>query len=63
MKHKALSSNSSPTKNKFKIFLNTQHKKGLGGVAQAVEHLPSKHEALSLSPSTEKKKFTQGETE
>jgi hypothetical protein len=34
--------------------LNT--KKGWEGVAQAVECLPSKHEALSLNPSTEKKK-------
>jgi hypothetical protein len=31
---------------------NTQHKKGLGGVAQVVEHLPSKHEALSSNSST-----------
>jgi hypothetical protein len=28
----------------------------VGGVAQVVEHLPSKCEALSLNPCTEKKK-------
>jgi hypothetical protein len=27
-----------------------------GGVAQAVEHLPSKHEALISNPNTKKKK-------
>jgi hypothetical protein len=30
--------------------------KRAGGVAQMVEHLPSKHEALSLNSSTAKKK-------
>jgi hypothetical protein len=27
---------------------NTQHKKQTGGVAQKIEHLPSKHEALKI---------------
>jgi hypothetical protein len=31
-------------------------KKGLGRVAQAVQHLSNKHEALSLNPSTIKSK-------
>jgi hypothetical protein len=35
---------------------NIQHKKGLGDVAQVVESLPSKHEALSPNPSTAKRK-------
>jgi hypothetical protein len=30
--------------------------KGAGGVAQVVEHLPSKNEALNSNPSTVKKK-------
>jgi hypothetical protein len=34
-------------------------KKGAGGVAQVVEHLPSKHEALNSSPNTVKKKKKQ----
>jgi hypothetical protein len=31
------------------------HKKRAGGVAQVIECLPRKHEALSLNPSTVKK--------
>jgi hypothetical protein len=37
---------------------NTQHKKGAGGVAQVVEHLPCKCEALSLNCSTTKERKT-----
>jgi hypothetical protein len=32
----------------------TQHKKRAGGVAQVVDHLHSKYEAMSSNPSTEK---------
>jgi hypothetical protein len=35
---------------------NNQSKKGAGGVAQTVECLPSKHEALSSNPIPLKKK-------
>jgi hypothetical protein len=35
-------------------------KKGAGRVDQAVEHLPRNHEALSLTPSTTKKKIFLG---
>jgi hypothetical protein len=41
--------------NKVRPYLkNTQHKKRAGGVAQMVQHLPSKHKALSSNPSTKK---------
>jgi hypothetical protein len=35
---------------------NTHHKKRAGGVAQVIQHLPSKYEALNSNPSTMKKK-------
>jgi hypothetical protein len=34
---------------------NTQHKKGLGGLDQVVDHMPIKCEALSSNSSTIKK--------
>jgi hypothetical protein len=38
------------------FFEKTQHKKGAGGVTQAIERLPSKHETLSSKPSNVKTK-------
>jgi hypothetical protein len=39
------------------IFLKTKRKElGLEAIAQIVEHLPCKHEALNSNPSTTKKK-------
>jgi hypothetical protein len=38
------------------LSLKTQQKKTAGGMNQVLEHLPSKHEALSLNCSTAKKK-------
>jgi hypothetical protein len=37
----------------------TQNKKRAGGVAQVVEHLPSKYEAVSSSHNTDKNKQKQ----
>jgi hypothetical protein len=40
----------------MKYFLWPKHYKRVGGMAQAVEHLPSRCEALSSNPSTIKNK-------
>jgi hypothetical protein len=43
---------------------NTQHiKKRAGGVAQEVQHLPSKYEALNSNPNMTKKKLKSRRTE
>jgi hypothetical protein len=38
-----------------------KNKKGLGGVVQAVQHLPTKREDLSTKPSITKKKKKKGQ--
>jgi hypothetical protein len=53
LKVQALSLNPSTAKKKKK----KNFKEGFGGVAQIIEHLPSKWKVLSLSSSTEKLKY------
>jgi hypothetical protein len=50
-----ISSQSSPGKNERPHLKNNRKQKGMGA-SQVVEHLPSKHKALSLNPRTRKKK-------
>jgi hypothetical protein len=54
-KHKQEDHGSGPLQHKY--LKNNQHQKGSSGVAQVVEHLPRKSEALSSTSRTAKKIF------
>jgi hypothetical protein len=44
---------------KVRLYLKNNYKKRAGSMTQVIEHLPSKHKALSSNPSTEKNKQQQ----